>query len=100
VKKMALKANDIVTVITQNGEYVGKLVSQDGSTVELKNPRFLTMSEQGMGFSNGIAMTGEHDPKECILYNISLVVKTNEEVANAYRQMTSGLVAPQSSLIV
>jgi len=45
-------------------------------------------------------MTGEHDPKECVLYNISLVVKTNEEVANAYRQMTSGLVAPQSSLIV
>ena len=41
---MAFKDNDIVTLITQNGEYVGKLISQDVSTVELKNPRFLTMS--------------------------------------------------------
>lgn len=97
---MKIEVDEIVSVITQNGEYVGKMVSQSGDTITLKNPRFLTMSEQGMGFSNGIAMTGQHDPKECTLYNISLIVKTNDDVANAWQQMTGGIVTPKSGLIL
>lgn len=94
-----MEKNDIVTVLTTNGEYVGKLQSQDGDTVELKDPRFVSISDQGMGFANGISMTGHANPKEVTLYNISCIMETNEQVQDAYRQMTSGLVTPKSSLI-
>jgi hypothetical protein len=95
------KLNDIVTVLTTNGEYVGKFVSQDNDKVELKDPRFVSVSDQGMGFANGISMTGHANPKEVTLYGISCIMETNEQVQDAYRQMTSGLVTPpKTNLIV
>ena len=52
------------------------------------------MSEQGMGFAGGIAMTGNKDPKQ-VLINLSQIVfvtETNEAVVKAYRQATSGII--------
>ena len=91
---------DTYTLCITNGEYVGKLVSQDNDKVELKDPRFVSISDQGMGFANGISMTGHANPKEVTLYNISCIMETNEQVQDAYRQMTSGLVTPKTNLIV
>ena len=93
-----MQMGDIVTVMAANGaEYVGKLKfdeSPDTSVVVLENPRFVTMTEQGMGFANGIAATGVKDPKEVKLRNFVFMTETNEEVASAYRTSVSGIITP------
>jgi len=89
------RVGDVVTVMAANGaEYVGKLKSDGSNKVVLEDPRFVTMSEQGMGFANGIAATGVKDPKEVTLCNILFVTETNDEVAKAYRTSVSGIVMP------
>lgn len=96
---MAFSNGDVVTVMTVSGEFVGKLVSNDGDTVTLDDPRYVTATEQGMGFAGGIAMTGVKEPKQVTLHNIAFVTETNEEVISAYRTTVSGLITPNSGKI-
>jgi len=95
-----MSSGDVVTVMTVNGsEYVGKMKfdeSLESDTVTLLDPRFVTFSEQGMGFAHGIAMTGSKDPKEVKLRNVLFVTETNEEVASAYKTSVSGIITPPS----
>jgi hypothetical protein len=90
-----MKVNDIVSVLTSLGtEYVGKFKSMDTNGIMLEDPKLVTMSEQGMGFAGGIAMTGNPDPKQ-VLINLSQIVfvtETNEMVVKAYRKATSGII--------
>lgn len=90
-----MKVNDVVTVLTALGtEYVGKMVAMDTNGITLSDPKLISMSEQGMGFAGGIAMTGVADPKQ-VLINLSQIVfvtETNEEVVKAWHQATSGLI--------
>ena len=96
---MPISNGDVVTVMTLSGEFVGKLVNDDAGVVTLEDPRFVSMSEQGMGFAGGIAMTGVKDPKEVTLYNVLFLAETNPEVASAYRTTVSGLITPNSGKI-
>ena len=89
---MPISNGDVVTVMTLSGEFVGKLVNDDAGVVTLADPRFVSMSEQGMGFAGGIAMTGVKDPKQVTLYNVLFVAETNPEVATAYRTSVSGII--------
>jgi hypothetical protein len=91
--------NEIVTVLTTNAEYVGRFATSENGHITLKDPRFVSVTEQGLGFANTIALTSEINPKSVTLMNVSFVTKTNDDVAAAYRQHTSGIVLPQSSLI-
>ena len=92
-----MKLNDIVTVLSSLGtEYVGKFKSMDTNGIMLEDPKLVAMSEKGMGFAAGIAMTGNPDPKQ-VLINLSQIVfvtETNDMVAKAYRQATSGIITP------
>jgi hypothetical protein len=93
-----MNSGDIVTVMATNGaEYVGKLKFDEGlesENVTLLDPRFVTMTEKGMGFANGIAATGVKDPKEVMLRGVLFVTETNDEVASAYRTSISGIITP------
>lgn len=96
-----MNEDQIVTVMAVNGsEYVGKLAVETTTYVKLKDPRFVTMTEQGMGFAHGIAMTGVAKPKEVTLYNVLFVTETNPEVAAAYRTAVSGLITKPDPKIV
>lgn len=90
-----MKPNDIVTVLSSLGtEYVGKFISMDENGIVLKKPKLISMSEQGMGFAGGIAMTGVADPEQ-VLINLSQIVfitETNEPVQKAYVEATSGII--------
>lgn len=97
---MDINKNDIVTVSTVAGEFVGKLNAREGTKISLDDPRFVSVTEQGMGFANGIAMTSESAPKYVEFENYIFVTKTNDSVANAYRQAVSGLTIPQKSGII
>jgi hypothetical protein len=54
----------------------------------------LVNGEQGMGFGNGVCVTGEKDPKEMSFYigGIVFVAKTSDQVEKAYREATSGII--------
>ena len=88
-----MKQGDIITVMTMGGEFVGKLDYESAGSITLTDPTFVTVSQEGgMGFTNGIAMTGVQDPKTVTLYNIMFTVETNPEVVSAYRQAVSGII--------
>ena len=91
---MEFKKNDVITVISVAGEYIGKMVSEDISKLTIADPKMLVNGEQGMGFGNGVCVTGEKDPSSMTFYigGIVFVAKTSEEVVKAYREATSGLI--------
>ena len=88
-----MEKGDIVTVVTISGEYVGKLVSMEDAMVELENPRMILSNPQdgSMGFAKGLAATGEENPKTATFQQVVFVVPSNEKVANAHLEATSGL---------
>lgn len=95
-----MNVGEIVTVITNSGEYVGKLAYQGDGLVKLDKPVMVMPHEGGLGFASSLAMTGEENPKEVTLYNVTLVVKTNDNVASGYKQHTGSLITPPSGLVI
>tara|TARA_E500000318_G_scaffold50603_1_gene47367 strand:- start:1899 stop:2177 length:279 start_codon:yes stop_codon:yes gene_type:complete len=91
---MNYNKNDVITVITVAGEYVGKFVSEDTSRLTIADPKMLVNGEQGMGFGNGVCVTGEADPADMTFYigGLVFVAKTSDAVVKAYREATSGLI--------
>lgn len=89
-----MEKGDIVTVVTISGEYVGKLVSMEDATVELKDPRMILSNpaDGSMGFAKGLAATGVESPTSAIFQQVVFVVPTNVKVAEAHLTATSGLV--------
>ena len=89
-----MEKGDIVTVVTISGEYVGKLVSMEDATVELKDPRMILSNpaDGSMGFAKGLAATGVENPTSAVFQQVVFVVPTNEKVAEAHLTGTSGLV--------
>jgi hypothetical protein len=87
-----MKKNDVVTVLTVSGEYIGKLDTFEGGTVSIKDPRMLIQTQEGMGFAAGICVTGKRDPSEVTFNQFVFVTETNEDIEKAYRGAVSGLV--------
>jgi hypothetical protein len=91
---MNFKKNDIITVITVAGEYVGKYVDESPATLYMADPKMLVSGEQGVGFGTGICVTGEDNPKFVDFYTGGIVfaTKTNDMVTKAYHEANSGLI--------
>lgn len=97
---MSYKKNDVITAITVAGEYVGKFVKKDESSLILSDPKMLVQGEQGVGFANGICVTGCENPTSMTLYTGGLVfvTETSDVVKQAYIEATSGLIMPSTAL--
>lgn len=91
---MKIENNEVVTLVTMTGEYVGRLKEQDTHTITLTNPRLFMTTQEGAGFLPGISMTGEESPEESRFNSsmITAVLKTSETVKKAWIQQTTGLV--------
>lgn len=89
-----MNSGDIVTVIAFGNEYVGKLVEVTDTKITLDKPVMLMLTQEGMGFSGSVAMSGEENPKQVTLHNYNLVTNTNSQIAGAYQKHTSGLITP------
>lgn len=89
-----MKTRDIITVATVVGEFVGKFLSEDETTITLEDPRMIVNTPEGMGFARGICQTGNENPINVQLMkgNILFVCETNDAVQSSYRQFTSGIV--------
>ena len=96
-----MEINDVVTVLTTTGEYVGKLIERTDDTLTLKDPRMILQSPEGqMGFARGVAVTGEENPVEMTFSTYVFVCATNETVTQAHASATGALVVPDSKIIV
>lgn len=84
--------NDVVTVVAISGEYVGRFISNNGGVITLKDPRMLVQNEQGMGFANGVAVTGKPEPTLINFHSYVFATATSETVEKAYVEAVSGLV--------
>jgi len=90
-----MSKNDIVTLVTFAGEFVGKFVSKENGLIELDDPRMVVQGPEGqMGFARGICQTGEENPTNATFESCVFVTLANKQVADAYREHTSGLVIP------
>ena len=86
-----MKKNDVVTVVTVSGEYIGKYEKESAGVIYLTDPRMLIAGDQVVGFARGICMTGTENPTHCAFQQYVYVTETNPDFAKAYREAVSGL---------
>lgn len=87
--------NEIVTLVTAAGEFVGKFVEETDGGFKISDPRMIVQGPEGnMGFAKGICMTGKEDPKEAVFSSggIVFITESNKQVADGWREATSGIV--------
>ena len=91
---MSYKKDDVVSVITNAGEYVGKFKSEGDSTFTITKPRMLISGEQGVGFARGVCVTGKEDAAELVFQKTGIVftTATSDVVAKAYVESTTSIV--------
>lgn len=87
-----MKSNDVVTVVTVSGEYIGRLdnINSNG-VVTLKDPRMLIHGDQGIGFARGICMTSKENPEKVSFQQYVLCTETNDDFSAAWTEATSGV---------
>lgn len=91
---MVFDFNDVVAVMCNSGEYVGKYRSSNEDTVTIADPRMVVSNEQGLGFAHGICVTGKADVTEVDIYKSSIcfVTMVNDDLRKAYTTNTSGII--------
>jgi hypothetical protein len=89
-----MNKNDVISVVSLTGEFVGKYVSESDTTIVVKDPRLVMQRQDGIGFIPAVCMTGIQEPDEVIFYKSALafVIKTADEVEKVYRQSVSGII--------
>jgi|TARA_Y100000361_G_C11150970_1_gene341042 hypothetical protein len=95
-----MEKGDIVTVIAMSGEYVGKFVD-DRHGLVLENPRMILQNQETgeMGFAQGVAVTGDQNPKEITFDQYIFVTPTNDKVATAWQDATSSIITTKPKLV-
>lgn len=86
-----MKINDVVTVVTVSGEYIGRLADCIDGTITLRDPRMLIHGEQGIGFARGICMTSKENPESVTFQQYVLCAETNDDFSAAWTEATSGV---------
>jgi len=86
--------SEVVSVVTSNGDIVGKLKQATDSMVILEDPRGFVQTQDGVGFAPSVSIGCDHELPE-VTFNMAMVLtitKTHEEIEKAWRQQTSGIV--------
>ncbi len=87
-----MKNNEVVTVVTVSGEYVGRLQSiNSNGAITIKDPRMLIHGEQGIGFARGVCVTSKENPEEITFQQYVLCTETNDGFSSAWTEATSGV---------
>jgi hypothetical protein len=89
-----MRKNDVVSIVTLTGEFVGKYVDETPDQYVIDDPRLLTQTQEGAAFIPAVCMTGKTEPNQ-VIFNKSTVVfiiETADEVQKEYRKATTGLI--------
>ena len=91
---MSYKKGDIVSVITNAGEYVGKYKDEGDATFTIEKPRMLISGDDGVGFARGICVTGVEDAPELTFQKSGIVftTPTSDIVEKAFIESTTDIV--------
>jgi hypothetical protein len=91
---MSYNKDDVVSVITNAGEYVGRFKDESNSTFTITKPRMLISGEGGVGFARGICVTGKEDVDELTFFKTGIVftTHTSDIVEKAFVESVSGIV--------
>ena len=88
-----MQNNDVITVITHAGEFVGKLKGEVGDTITILDPLMVVSTQEGQGgFSPDYCMTGQKSVDSITFREYIFAIPTNLEVVRAWRESTSGLI--------
>ena len=90
---MSYKKGDVVSVITNAGEYVGKYKDEGDSTFTITKPRMLISGESGVGFARGICVTGKEDVESLTFQKTGIVftTPTSDVVEKAFIEATTSI---------
>ena len=99
---MSYKKGDVVSVITNAGEYVGKFKDEGDSTFTVTKPRMLIQGGGGVGFARGICVTGKEDAAEITFQKTGVVftTPTSDVVEKAYVESTTSIVLDNGGIQV
>jgi len=91
---MSYSKDDVVSVITNAGEYVGKFKDESASTFTVTKPKMLIQGEGGVGFARGICVTGKEDAEELVFQKTGIVftTPTSDIVEKAFVEATTSIV--------
>ena len=89
-----MNKQDVVSIVTVSGEYIGKLIDESSDKITLGDPHMVTPNGESSGFLPAVCLTGKQQPssvsfnKSCVV----LMIESQEEVAKQYRTSISGLI--------
>jgi hypothetical protein len=91
--EMSYKKDDVVSVITNAGEYVGKFKDEGDSTFTITKPKMLISGEGGVGFARGICVTGKEDAESLTFQKTGIVftTATSDVVEKAFIEATTSI---------
>lgn len=89
-----MQKNDVVSVVTLTGEFVGKFIEETETQYVIQDPRLLSQNQNGAGFLPVVCMTGKESPSEVVFNKACTVfiIETADEVQKEYRKVTSGII--------
>jgi hypothetical protein len=87
-----MKVNDVITIVTIAGEYIGKFKELTAEGLTVGTPRVLIQQDGELGFAKGVCMTGKMEPDSVVFKDYVYFTETDEEFAKNYHAATSGII--------
>lgn len=86
--------NEVVVVVTNMGEIVGRMSEETETSVTLKHPRLFLQQGEQAGLVPGVSASGAENPSELTFYKsmIITITKPNPQIESGWQQQTSGII--------
>lgn len=89
-----MNKQEVVTIVTVTGEYIGKFIDESADKITLGDPHMVTPNGESIGFLPAVCLTGKQEPSSVSFYKtgVVLMIESQEEVAKQYRTSISGII--------
>jgi len=91
---MSYTKKDVISLITNAGEYVGRFKDESPSEITITDPKMLISGENGVGFARSVSITAKEDLSE-LTFNksgVTFVAPSSEVIEKAFISANSGIV--------
>tara|TARA_B110000879_G_scaffold208972_1_gene295654 strand:+ start:1322 stop:1612 length:291 start_codon:yes stop_codon:yes gene_type:complete len=92
--EMSYSKKDIISLITNAGEYVGRFKDESPSEITITDPKMLISGENGVGFARSVSITAKEDITE-LTFNkagVTFVTLSSDVIEKAFVSANSGIV--------
>jgi len=91
---MSYNKKDVISLITNAGEYVGRFKSENPTEITVTDPKMLISGENGVGFARSVSITAKEDITE-LTFNkagVTFVTLSSDVIEKAFISANSGIV--------